>query len=382
MFTKVEASGYRCLKDVSQDLRPYQILVGPNGSGKSALLDVITFLGDFVSFGLKQAVEERTKNFYDLVWGRAGSSFGLAVEATIPEDRRQTPANTIRYTVGVRIDASTDNIRLGREQVSILQSDGSSRLVFHRDGWGLTFMEEAGDNSIVFEVDENYSGLGSLPRDQTRFPASVWLKDMLREGVQRVILDNNPLHAPSPSGQGRSRLYDGLNLARFVAQLIDLSPENFDAWLQHLQTALPDIVSVQTHLREEDKHRYLTVKYKNGIEVPSWMLSDGTLRLLALTLLAYLPSTNGTYLIEEPEVGVHPTALETVMQSLSSIYDGQVLVTSHSPIVLGLPKPEEILCFQMTEAGTKIIRGDEHPLLQEWRSNANLSDLFAAGVLG
>jgi len=45
MITKVEASGYRCLREVSQDLQPYQILVGPNGSGKSAFLDVIAFLG-------------------------------------------------------------------------------------------------------------------------------------------------------------------------------------------------------------------------------------------------------------------------------------------------------------------------------------------------
>jgi hypothetical protein len=33
------------------------------------------------------------------------------------------------------------------------------------------------------------------------------------------------------------------------------------------------------------------IRYKNGIEVPSWALSDGTLRLLALTLLAYVPDS-------------------------------------------------------------------------------------------
>jgi len=116
--------------------------------------------------------------------------------------------------------------------------------------------------------------------------------------------------------------------------------------------------------------------------VPQWMVSDGTLRLLALTFLAYLPVPQGVYLVEEPEIGVHPTAIETVMQSLSSIYEGQVLVTSHSPIVLSLPRPSQLLCFQKAQNGTIIISGDEHPLLKEWRSGADLSDLFAAGVLG
>jgi predicted ATPase len=134
-------------------------------------------------------------------------------------------------------------------------------------------------------------------------------------------------------------------------------------------------------VRPEDKHRYLMVPYSGGVEVPQWMVSDGTLRLLALTFLAYLPATPGLYLIEEPEIGLHPTAIETVLQSLSSVYEGQVLVTSHSPIVLGLTRPDQLLCFQKTQDGTTVVPGNEHPLLKEWRSGVDLSDLFASGVL-
>ena len=71
MITKLEAFGYRCLREVRQQLQPYQILIGPNGSGKSAFLDVVAFIGDVVSRGLHDAVTDRTENFYDLVWGRS-----------------------------------------------------------------------------------------------------------------------------------------------------------------------------------------------------------------------------------------------------------------------------------------------------------------------
>ena len=124
------------------------------------------------------------------------------------------------------------------------------------------------------------------------------------------------------------------------------------------------------------------VQDAGGLEVPQWMLSDGTLRLLALTILAYLPDFHGVYLVEEPETGLHPTAIETVMQSLSSVYDGQVLITSHSPLVLGLSRPDQMLCFQKNENGTSIIPGNKHPMLSEWKSGVDISDLFAAGVLG
>jgi predicted ATPase len=197
-----------------------------------------------------------------------------------------------------------------------------------------------------------------------------------------TVLDSKSLRAPSAPAKGNLQTFDGSNLARLVFQLQDESRKNFDRWLAHVQTALPDLDSIRTVLRPEDRHRYLMLKYKNGVEAPAWVISDGTLRLLALTILAYLPASAAIYLVEEPENGVHPTALETIYQSLSSVYDGQVLVTSHSPVLLNLASPGELLCFQKTAEGPEIIRGDKHPALQDWKREVNISDLFAAGVLG
>jgi predicted ATPase len=104
---------------------------------------------------------------------------------------------------------------------------------------------------------------------------------------------------------------------------------------------------------------------------------------LALTIPAYLPNLKGIFLIEEPENGIHPRAIETVYQSLSSIYGAQILLASHSPIILTLVKPQELLCFAKTKEGiTDIVNGALHPKLQNWKGIVNLSDLFAGGILG
>ncbi len=81
------------------------------------------------------------------------------------------------------------------------------------------------------------------------------------------------------------------------------------------------------------------------------MASDGTLRLLALTLPAYLPDFSGVYLIEEPENGIHPRAVETVYQSLSSVYGAQILVATHSPVLLSMVDAKNVLCFAKTPEG-------------------------------
>lgn len=85
MITRIEAYDFRCFREVKQSLRPFQILVGPNASGKSAFMDVLAFLGTLVSEGLDAAIGERTENFHDLVWGREGNGFRLAVEGLVPE---------------------------------------------------------------------------------------------------------------------------------------------------------------------------------------------------------------------------------------------------------------------------------------------------------
>ena len=154
--------------------------------------------------------------------------------------------------------------------------------------------------------------------------------------------------------------------------------------MEHLRTVLPDLQTIDVIERPEDRHLYLNVHYSNlEHPVPSWLLSDGTLRLFALTLLAYLPHNGKVYLIEEVENGIHPRAIEAVFDSLSSVYDGQVLLATHSPLIVGLTKREQILCFAKNPSGaTSIVRGREHPKLKDWRGQVDLGTLYAAGVLG
>ncbi len=188
------------------------------------------------------------------------------------------------------------------------------------------------------------------------------------------MLNSLKIRQASAPNQGKKFLADGSNLSWMIDILKNEHEKKFKRWISHLQTALPDIVDIEVIERADDKHKYIKVDYGNGIKVPSWLISDGTLRLLALTLLAYLPDFKGIYLIEEPENGIHPKAVETLYQSLSSVYDAQILIATHSPVFLSIAETKDILCFAKTEAGTTdIVRGDEHPKLKDWKGDLNIS---------
>ena len=65
-----------------------------------------------------------------------------------------------------------------------------------------------------------------------------------------------------------------------VSSLRESADGHFAEWLSHIRTMLRDVADVEVVERPEDKHRYIMLVYDNGLKVPSWMLSDGTLRVI------------------------------------------------------------------------------------------------------
>ena len=206
---------------------------------------------------------------------------------------------------------------------------------------------------------------------------------MLAAGIQRLALSGEAMRRTSPPTRGDNYLPDGSNLPHVVDAMAIEHPDRYAEWIKHVHEALPDIKRITVQKQPWDGHRYLVVHYDSGLEAPSWLVSEGTLRLLALTLLAYLPNPTGPYLIEEPENGIHPRAVETVFQSLSSVYDAQILLATHSSLVARLTNADQLLCFARDgERGTDVVAGSFHPRLRNPRGVMDLGTLLASGVLG
>ncbi|MBI4703581.1 MAG: AAA family ATPase [Deltaproteobacteria bacterium] len=422
MIGRIEALNYRALRDVDVRVGPFEILVGPNGSGKSSLLDVIAFLGDILRVGPARAilgdarlgVSQRSPDPGQLCWMRQGHRFELAIEAQIPTDRKARLKNgsieRCRYEVALNVkeaivlEAETlwlvpaigeDEMGANQQQLfpvpreprpSVVRRSGSKtprgwKKVVAKTGESGNdyFMAETSGWNNPFRLGPEKSALANLPEDEERFPVATWFERLLMESVQRVVLSSEAMRSPSPPGLPIALQPDGSNLPWIVSALGD---EARKEWVAHLRTSLRDLQSISTIERPEDKHRYLVLKHSDGLEVPSWLVSDGTLRLLALTLLAYIPGLSGIYLIEEPENGIHPRAVETVFEALSQVHESQILCASHAPLLVGRASLDKLLCFARShDSAIAIVRGSEHPRLKEWRGEVDLGTYFASGVL-
>jgi hypothetical protein len=422
MISDVEALNFRAIRYTRQPLDRFQVLVGPNASGKSTFLGILDLVGALADWRDEVAVPMSfiSPNLRDWTFMRAGGHFELVIEAPIPAHLRRPNGDgvrggheSVRYEVSLgevepdgplgilgenlwlrpAADAESAQQRFDFPEPpsppdSLLRREGTQapkgwKKVVAKTGTNDYFNSETSGWKAPFNFGHGRLALANLPEDEGRFPVAIWFRRLLTKGMQRLELSSEALRHPAKPGSPTEFLADGSNLPWVIERFRASNPDGFARWLAHVQTALPDLTDIDTIERAEDRHRYLRLTYRTNLQAPSWIVSDGTLRLLALTLVPYLDIPDRIFLIEEPENGIHPQAVETVFQALANAGDCQILCATHSPVFLSLAEPHQILCFARTPEGeTDIARGDKHPRLADWKREVDLGTVFAAGLLG
>jgi len=390
----VRARNYGCLKDAWAYLGGFVVAIGVNASGKTTFLDVPTFVADALQADVTTALLSRARTFEEILWFGQGDRFEIVLEFTIPDGLRTNGVSVARYELEVGREEGAGEARVLSEGLflknGVLPMDVIQKERMPR-GWrkvlGLSsngaawYRSERTEWKTVFQLGSRKLALSQLQEAKTRFPVALWVRDVLTQGVQRLELASRQMREPASPLLPQKFLLDGSNLPLVVRRFEGDDPQRFRDWVRHVALAIPDLEAIRVVERPEDKHLYLKLRYRGGLELPAWRVSDGTLRLLALTLIAFLDAQDAVYLIEEPENGIHPQALEILYQALSSCYRSQVLVATHSPVFLGIVPPKHFLIFLKRAGSTRIMPGPEHPVLRDWRHEADLVTLFAAGVL-
>ncbi|MEM1278500.1 MAG: AAA family ATPase [Leptolyngbya sp. SIOISBB] len=421
MLTRIEAFHYRCFDHLDINLSRFHVLAGANGSGKSTLLDLPLLLSDLLQRELAAAFLEvpriagkpRTHSLSELIHQGKGNYFGFAVEVELPEHlKRQflegaTAAvardenrqfSKLRYEL--RLELFNHQLQVGGEYLwlmanKVAQAGGSWGIGGQRSQpyWKSLVERDAG-REAVFREDLNSRGkteinlppdelaLNNIPRDLRKYAASIGIRDFLGKGSISYEPSWDKLRTASLPGQSSILKSDASNLPWLLLNLKKQDLDLYTAWEDHVKTALPHINSINVVERADDHYAYFKVTYNGGYEVTSSGLSYGTLHIFALTVLPYLLNPPTIICIEELENGIYPKAIESVLQSLSSVYDSQILISTHSPIVLAHVDLEAVIAMRNDLNGAvQAVSGDQHPMLEDWQGKIDLGTLFAAGIL-
>ena len=123
---------------------------------------------------------------------------------------------------------------------------------------------------------------------------------------------------------------------------------------------------------------------KDKLAYSASSLSDGTLRFLALAVLASDRDASGLICMEEPENGIHPSRIPEMLSLVRSLADAdtreptdradaasvrQVIINTHSPlVVVELPPDDLLMAHSLRLKGAEFV--EFKPLWDTWRAKS------------
>ena len=400
---------------------PFTVIVGVNAVGKSNLFDALALLSELASGNSIQKVlssqrGELRELFTLFDNGKRAKEMSFVVEMlvnpTVTDEWNQSEkvsVTRLRYEVALR-HVGVDNVEIIRESLSPIRKKDdkwASYLPNKTDSHWRPAMKRTRqkpflsfnfDESVTVSIYDNDEGKidnmttsGSNLTFISRFSKcdTPHLLAARMEMMSWRFLHFNPDDLRTPSFKSES-MFDldstGKNLAATLNRLKKEDEYNLVVISQLIRKFIPDYIAI--NVKEElDGSRYvLYVKDRRHKEFTSRVLSEGTLRIIALCVLAVDNHHSGLLCFEEPENGIHPMRLEVManlMEQLSSDFMNtelklrQVIVNTHSPrFVEEVFKLRNQLCtVVLTRRVTSIINeSEEKKMLQSTRMTPIVSD--------
>ena len=191
------------------------------------------------------------------------------------------------------------------------------------------------------------------------FPHLYALRDLL---TSLRFLEINPAAARNANDRffdTKSLRPDASNLAAVLAHLksetaTEKRPEGvINEISANLASLIPTVRKVEVFDEANLKEYSFGVKTSDGLSFSSRIISDGTLRILALLAILDDPNRRGILCFEEPENGVHEGRIASLIALLriASELDPkpmvnpffQILINTHSPAVLDVLEDDEVV---------------------------------------
>ena len=200
------------------------------------------------------------------------------------------------------------------------------------------------------------------------------------------MLNPERMGQPTPQHRATSAVKlsrDGSNVAEYLSEIRSESLSAFDGILESLRYVLPYAADLQPLLTSElERSFYLNLR-EQSYQVPGWLLSTGTLRIVALLAALRHPKPPPVLVIEEIENGLDPRTLHLVVEEIrAAITAGttQVIITTHSPYLLDLLDLSHIIVVDCKD-GQPVFQRPDAAQLAEWSKSFSLGRLYTMGRL-
>ncbi len=365
ILTKLELSGFKTIRNLPDNFSFGQInvLIGANGAGKS----------NFISF------------FKMLSW-MTGSDFGLGefvarsggANSLLHDGARVTPMMQASLTIKTSGGLNDYHIRLSHA--------AQDTLIFNEEKYRFS---DSKRQSIA-----KWTELGAGHKEcELRHEARI---NKTAQTILHLLQQFKVYQFHNTSETARVRqtwdltnnkflLEDAANLAPFLLRLQKAEPKAYRRIVETIRQIAPFFddfvfepdygkILLQWHERDTEK----------DLVFAAHQASDGMLRVIALVTLLLQPTNNlpAVIILDEPELGLHPYAINIIAGLIKSVsLYTQVIIATQSMTLLDYFEPEDVIVVDRIERESKFRRLDAQKL-KEWLEEYSLAELLEKNVIG
>lgn len=406
---RVKAENFKSYKKVDIELNNLNFIIGGNASGKSNYVNILKFFNDIVDYGIDDAISLQggIKYLFNSN-SRKNTSVLLYLELDLEkeenymfrvlnaENQLYLP-NALKYTLKIKPNEKGEGYKINHENIEInfelLEKNKEDRIVI--DSYNLVVSKDV-NGKIIDSFD-------SINHDKDEFMALEFIKQFIKRGdvlltsffsafsifyrydskIKIYNFDVNLLKSPS-SIVGRSELEEnGSNLVNIIQHLLKnkTKKEKLNKLIKMILPFIDDI-KVENNV---NKSVFFKVKESyNKKEFPSYMLSDGTVNILAVIIALYFQDNNDIIVMEEPERNIHPKLLRMLVKILNDVSEKkQIFITTHNPFIVKEAQLEDIILVSRDSGGISTIKKpvDDNRIKTFLENDLGIEDLFVDGIL-
>lgn len=356
MITRIKLSGYKSIKNLDIDLATTNILLGGNGVGKSNFVSIFSFLRNLHNGNLQNYVSAKGGVDSLLHFGRKHTE-----EMQLDLYFKSSQGEGNKFSVG--LIPSQNKLAIDAVETAFQTADG----------WSPWTHE-----SNVYE-----SGFREMKHRQ-----AYYVNQRLKEFEVyhfHDTSDTSPIKGLSNVNDNRQLRRDGSNLAAFLFYLMKKERKHFkriELTIKSIAPFFDHFVLQPNRLNEQSiELEWREVGYPDTY-FNAYHLSDGTLRFICLAALLMQPSPPGTIIIDEPELGLHPVAvnkLAALIRKVSST--SQIILSTQSINLIDNFDPEDVIVTERKDHSSVFRRLDKDDL-SSWLRDYTLGDLWGKNKFG
>ena len=338
MLSKLRVQHYKSLFDTEIALEPLTVFIGPNGSGKSNICEALAVLSDFLQRIIANTgyidiipfftnslntVSKNQPSIESKFWHGKPDYFLFEVSTLTTTESIPSEKSKNFLDLSVHLDYPQQKVCLRNlEKTDTVTSNFTTPL-------------------REFLISNEYSD------------------SPLANALRKVsIYDFAPVDISSKASSNGSMDRTGQGIAYALVDILHTNRKSFDELEERLTRLVPNIQRIILPRGENQTFLLELVDRYSEHHIPAFDISDGTLRILAFLTALYQENTPSIICFEEIENGVHPWLLHKMIELLKIVStEGitskpvQVLITTHSPVLLNYVEPHQVRAVELDREG-------------------------------